>query len=392
MSNNAWPGLPSGITSRIIAVGDLDMHILEALPPTLTSSSKPPLLVLLHGFPELAYSWRKLMLPLSLNGYAVVAPDLRGFGLTKDRTRQSKGKIVFEEDLAPYRMLNIATDVVGLVYALGYTSVEAVIGHDFGSSIAAHCALIRPDLFGSVVLMSAPFTGPPQLNNFGGIDSKTFLRQLDEGLRTLNPPRKHYMVHLSTPSADEELRHPPQGLSTFLRTFYHVKSADWKANNAAGPLGSSFSPSVLAVMPYYYIMPRDQTMAECLASEAPSAEEVARNTWLTEEELRVYVSQYEEAGFQGGLNLYRCASESTRWSKDLNVFVGKQIEIPAMFIAGAQDWGVFQSPGAAELMRTKACSHMKEEDFILINGAGHWVQQEQPKEVVKYLLVFLKRL
>ncbi|PPR06835.1 hypothetical protein CVT26_003862 [Gymnopilus dilepis] len=391
MSLKPLPGLPSGIISRVVTVGDLDVHILEASPPSAPTSSKPPLLLLLHGFPELAYSWRKVMLPLALNGYAVVAPDLRGFGQTKDRARQSKGKITFDEDLAPYRILNTATDVVGLVYTLGYTSVQAVIGHDFGSSVAAHCSLIRPDLFRSVVLMSAPFMGPPDLSNFGGSDGKTRLQQLDEALGTLDPPRKHYMVYFSTPTAHEELTHPPQGLSAFMRTYYHVKSADWEANKKAAPLGTSFSPSVFSVLPYYYIMPRNQTMAECIASEAPSPEEVSRNSWLPEEELEVYVSQYEETGFQGGLNMYRCVSESTKWSKDLNIFVGKQIEIPAMFMAGAQDWGVFQFPGAAELMRTKACRDMKEEDFVLIEGAGHWVQQEKPDEVVAHLLKFIKR-
>jgi len=111
---------------------------------------------------------------------------------------------------------------------------------------------------------------------------------------------------------------------------------------------------------------------------------------LPEEELAVYVSQYAASGFQGGLNLYRCQADSPRWGKDLNVFVGRQIEVPAMFIAGAQDWGVFQFPGAAETMRTKACRNMKDEDFILVEGAGHWVQQEKPQEVVKHLLRFIK--
>jgi pimeloyl-ACP methyl ester carboxylesterase len=338
------------------------------------------------------------MMPLSSNGYAVVAPDLRGFGQTKDRIRQlesSKGKkIAFEEDLAPYRMLNIVTDIVGLVYTLGYTSVEAVIGHDYGSPVAAHCALIRPDLFKSVVLMSSPFMGSPSLSNFGATNTnvKSPLQQLDDALGTLDPPRKHYMVYSSTPFADAEWSNPPQGLPTFLRTYYHVKSADWKKNYAAGPLGASITPAALAVIPHYYIMPRAETMPECLAPEAPSAEEVAQNTWLTDDELAVYISQYEEGGFQGGLNLYRCLTDSSRWVEDLNVFAGKQIEVPAMFLAGAQDWGVFQFPGAAEAMRTKACREMKEEDFVLIDGAGHWVQQEKPDAVVEHLLRFIKRV
>jgi len=387
-SVDAWPGLPPQIKSRSINVGDLDMHILEASPPSVDLTSKPPLLVLLHGFPELAYSWRKVMVPLAANGYTVIAPDLRGFGKTRERNRSSV-KIAYEEDLSPYRILNIATDVVALVYLLGYTSVDAVVGHDFGSPVAASCALIRPDLFKSVVLMSAPFMGTPTLDIIRAGDGKSPLRQLDDALNTLNPPRKHYMAYFSTPQADADLSNSPQGLSNFLRTYYHVKSADWQKNKVAGPLGP-FSPAALAVLPYYYIMPREQSMPECLAQEAPSANEVARNTWLPDEELAVYVSQYAASGFQGALNLYRCQADSPRWGKDLNIFVGKQIEVPAMFIAGAQDWGVFQFPGAAETMRTKACRNMKDEDFVLIEGAGHWVQQEKPQEVVEHLLRFIK--
>lgn len=394
MTNNL-PGLPFNVTSRIIVVSDLDMHILEAQPPPSGQipAPKPPLLVLLHGFPEIAYSWRKVMGPLAASGYAVVAPDQRGFGRTKERDRQSPASrmTTYEDDLSPFRMLNLTTDIVALVYALGYTSVAAVIGHDFGSLVAAYCALIRPDVFRSVVMMSAPFNGPPALSTPATANAKPFIQQVDDMLANLDPPRKHYTMYFSSPQANADTMSPPQGLHTFLRTYYHVKSADWKTNNGARPLGG-ISPAAVASMPYYYIMPRSQSMPACLAPSAPSAEEIRSNTWLLDDELAVYTSQYTATGFQGGFNWYRCQTDPNRWAKDLQVFAGKQIEVPAMFIGGAQDWGVYQLPGAVEAMRTKACKNMEEEDFVLVEGAGHWVQQEKPEVVVRHLLRFVRKL
>ena len=329
--------------------------------------------------------------PLAASGYAVVALDQRGFGKTKERDRQGGQTITYEDDISSFRMLNLAADIVALVYTLGYTSVAAVIGHDFGSPVAAHCALIRPDVFRSVVMMSAPFTGPPAWGTPATVaNAKPLIQQVDKMLAKLDPPRKHYMMYFSSPQANADLMGAPQGLHRFLRTYYHVKSADWKPNQEVRPLGG-FSPAAIASMPYYYIMPRLQTMPECLALNAPSAEEIQNNTWLPDDELAVYTSQFTATGFQGGLNWYRCQTDS-RWAKDLQVFAGKQIEVPAMFIGGAQDWGVYQIPGAAEAMRTKACKSMEEEDFVLVDGAGHWVQQEKPEEVVRHLLRFVRKL
>ncbi|KAH9478380.1 Epoxide hydrolase A [Psilocybe cubensis] len=392
MASSKWPGMPSGIHSRFLGVGDLDMHILEALPPSHDPSSKPPLILLLHGFPELAYSWRKVMTPLSAQGYAVVAPDLRGFGQTKQRSRAvPSAKIAYEEDLSPYRILNIAADIVTLVYSLGYTSVEAVVGTDFGSPVAGYCALVRPDLFRSVVFMSAPFTGPPPAGT-GDPNAKTQLQQLDAALSTLDPPRKHYMVYFSTPQANADLSNPPQGFAAFWRTYHHLKSADHKSNNSPRPLGTVLAPKLFENLPHYYVMPREQTMPEALASKAPTTEEISQCKWLTDQELEVFLAHYREGGFQGGLNLYRCMAESPRWTDDLKILVGKQVEIPAKFIGGAQDWGVYQIPGAAETMRAKTCKNMKEEDFVLIEGAGHWAPQEKPDEVVQEILKFVKNI
>ena len=114
-----------------------------------------PCLLLLHGFPEIAYSWRNVMPALADAGYYVIAPDLRGYGRTSGWIAD------YDADLSPWRPTNLARDAVGLIYALGYRSVAAVIGHDFGSPVAAWATLIRPDIFSSVVLMSAPFGGAP---------------------------------------------------------------------------------------------------------------------------------------------------------------------------------------------------------------------------------------
>ena len=124
------------------------MHVLEA------GSEGKPVLLLLHGFPELAWSWRKVMLPLAEAGYHVIAPDQRGYGRTTGWDARYDG------DLASFRLTNLVRDAVELLEKLGIKSAD-LIGHDFGSPVAAWCALLHPAIFKSVVLMSAPFTGPP---------------------------------------------------------------------------------------------------------------------------------------------------------------------------------------------------------------------------------------
>src|SRR5712691_3378253 len=145
--------LPHGIRSRLVGNSNgLTMHVLEA---GFEVKGRPGVL-LIHGFPELAYSWRKVMLPVASAGFHVIAPDLRGYG------RTTGWDVRYDDDLAPFRTLNEVRDILGLVSAFGYQSVS-VVGHDFGSPVAAWCAVVRPDVFRSVVMMSAPFGGPPAL-------------------------------------------------------------------------------------------------------------------------------------------------------------------------------------------------------------------------------------
>ena len=101
----------------------------------------------------------------------------------------------------------------------------------------------------------------------------------------------------------------------------------------------------------------------------------------------MYAGEYERTGFQGGLQWYRCRTAG-RFNAELEVFAGRTIEVPSMFISGKSDWGVYQTPGAFEAMQTKACTRMV--GCHLIDGAGHWVQQEQPEAVTRLLLEFLK--
>jgi pimeloyl-ACP methyl ester carboxylesterase len=376
--------LAPGIRSRFIANNNgLTTHLLEAG----WEDDGRPCILLLHGFPELAYSWRKIMGPLAAAGYHVVAPDQRGYG----RTTGWDG--TYDGDLGSFGLLNLVRDAMGLVAALGHRTVVAVVGHDFGSPVAAYAALIRPDIFRSVVLMSAPFAGPPPLPAAAPVlgpgaslhDPASAPRIHDE-LAALERPRKHYHAYYATREADEAMRHCRQGVHTFLRAYYHMKSADWKQNRPH-PLGS-WSADELAKLPTYYVMELDQSMPETVALEVPGDAEIAACHWLPEAELRVYSAEYTRNGFQGGLQWYRCAASDTL-AAQLELFAGRSIDVPSCFIAGQSDWGVYQRPGAYERMQRTACTQMVGCD--LVDGAGHWVQQEQPMAVTSLLLEFLER-
>jgi len=370
--------LPAGIRSRQVErINGLDVHILEAGFQT----PGRPCLLLLHGFPELAYSWRKIMVPLAEAGFHVVAPDLRGYGRTTGWSAN------YDDDLTPFRMLNAVRDALGLVAALGYRETAAVVGHDFGAGVAALCALVRPDVFRSLALMSAPFSGPPDLPfaTDGKTPEPSLSPTIHEALAALPRPRKHYQWWYSTRPANDAMWHCKQGVHDFLRAYYHHKSADWKDNKPYELAG--WTATELAKMPTYYIMDLADDMATGVAKEMPSAAEIAANKWLPDSELAVYAGEYRRNGFQGGLNWYRSRSGGA-FESELMLFSGKTIDIPSIFISGSSDWGVYQRPGAVKRMNGTACTAMT--GVHLLDGAGHWVQQEQPEQVTELLLEFLR--
>lgn len=383
--------IPIGIRSRLVTgVNGITMHALEAGFETPNRAA----VLLIHGFPELGYSWRHVMLPLAKAGYHVIAPDQRGYG------RSDGTEVTFDQDLAPFSTLNRVRDMMALINALGHRSVAMVAGHDFGSPVAGWCALTRPDVFRSVVMMSAPFGGPAPLpfntasafarENLSelrrdGLAPQVASPSLDEDLARLPQPRKHYQTYYTTREANENMWHPPQGIHNFLRAYYHAKSADWAANKPF-PLAAN-TATEMAKLPKYYVMDLDKGMAQQVAIDMPSAQEIANCKWLTDEELKVYASEYGRNGFQGGLQSYR-VGRVPRLAAETQLFAGRTIDVPSLFVSGKSDWGVYQRAGSLDNMK-RSCT--KFEGVELIDGAGHWVQQEKSAQVAERLIKFVQR-
>src|SRR5712692_6713016 len=380
--------LPSGIRSRFVeGINGLRVHVLEAGFETKGRAC----VLLLHGFPELAYSWRKVMPSLAAAGYHVIAPDQRGYGRTIGWDDS------YDADPDPFRILNMTRDAIGLVYALGHRSVAMVVGHDAGAPVASWSALIRPDIFRSITIMSSPFEGPPSLPfDTAPLDPAKAAPlprpavtddQLDAELAKLNPPRKYYQNYQRTPGANDDMLHAPQGLHAFFRAYYFCKSADYKENHPH-PLKARTAEE-MAQIPTYYVMEKDKGMAATVAPFMPPADYIANCKWLTEAEVDVYATEYGRTGFTGSLQGYRVRRGSDpRSIAEMHTFSGRTIDVPSQYIAGKSDWGVYQTPGAVDKMRNSACTHMV--GFHLLDGAGHWVQQEQPEIVSSLLIQFLR--
>ena len=357
---------------------ELSFHIIEA------GKKGNPLILLVHGFPELAYSWRKVMPGLAEAGFYVVAVDQRGYGRTTGWDTSD-----FEHvDLRSFSITYLIRDMVVLVHALGYREVNCIVGHDFGSVTASLCALVRPDFFRKVILMSHPFKGSPNLpfdlSPFHD-DKNQPQEDIHHELANLSEPRKHYKWYYSTAEANQEMS-PPKGLYEFLRGYFYFKSADWSGNEPY-PL-KAWTAAELAKMPYYYIMPLKSGMREVVSGDMSNVNHTTvyqkSSRWLPDSELAFYVSEYGRTGFQGGLNWYRVQTDP-KTLRDLDLFAGKKIEVPCMFISGSKDWGTYQEPGVIENMKN-VCLDFR--GVVLIDGAGHWVQQEQAVEVTKNILAF----
>ncbi|KAI1092129.1 alpha/beta-hydrolase [Rostrohypoxylon terebratum] len=371
--------LPEGVTSDYIdctASTGLAFHVLKAGTPG------KPLVLFCHGYPELAYSWRKILPEVAAAGYYCVAPDQRGYGRTRGWPRRQAFADVALDD---FTLTNLVRDLVCLVYGLGYATVHCIVGHDFGAVGSSMAALMRPDMFRSTVQMSHPHHPPPVPGTQNKVDIQAELAKLD-------PPRKHYKWYNSSAQGAGDWDRPAQGLEAFLRGYFHLKSADWDKNNPQ-PL-QRWGAKELEVMPEYYIMRAEHSMPETVAANMVGEDITKTERWLSRDDLKVYCGEWGRNGFLGALNWYRAQTASTPQSaRDMLLFAGSRIEVPCVFISGKQDWGNYQQPGAMEAyLDPKAVKTSCFRGAKLVEGAGHWVQQEQPETVIKEILAFFKTL
>ena len=302
----------------------------------LVEQGEGPLVLLVHGFPESWYSWRHQLPALAAAGYRAVAIDVRGYG-------ESLRPAAIED----YRMLDLVADNVAVLQALG-VDTATIVGHDWGSPIAANSALLRPDLFTAVALLSVPYTprgGPKPTDVFARIGGN------DE----------FYISYFQAPGRAE--------------TEIEADVAGWLSGLYSGLSGGS---SVDPGHPLYFISPGAR-MADRFGSGP-------RPTWLTDEVLAFYVEQFERTGFTGGLNRYRNMDRD--WA-DLAAWDGAPIRQPSLFIGGALDAPIRWSADAiAAYDRTLPDLRGNH----LLDGVGHWVQQERPDTVNQLLIDWLAEL
>ena len=313
---------------RTIETNGIRLHI--------ASQGEGPLVILCHGFPECWYSWRHQIAALADAGYRAVAPDQRGCG-------QSDAP----EAIDQYDLLHLAGDIVGLVYALGDTRA-AIVGHDWGAPVAWTCALLRPDVFESVCLMSVPFLpftmGQPKPT---------------ETMKTAFGDMQFYQLYFQEPGkAERELE---EDVRASMLKMLHSGSGD--ASDGQG-FRFVFPPGVRFID------------AHPMPSGLPP--------WLTPKDLDYFTAQFTRTGFRGGLNWYRNLDRDFELAA---AFVNSGIRQPAMFIAGEKDVCITMYRDAYDALERTVPGLVGKH---LLTGAGHWVQQERPSEVNRLLVEFLE--
>jgi len=320
----------SEITHRNVAVNGIRLHVAEC--------GRGPAVVLVHGFPESWYSWRHQLPALAAAGYHAVALDVRGYG------RSSKPVRV--ED---YRMLLNVADVVALAQSLGSEPVT-LVGHDWGAPIVWTSALLRPELFRGVAGLSVPYSPPAARVGPSPL----------ERMRALAGENEFYVDYFQRPGrAEAEIE---EDVRRWLLGFYWCASGDVENG------------------PNIALVERGKRLSDKLVFP----EKMPR--WLLDEDLDVYQREFEYSGFFGPLSRYRNVERD--WA-DLAAFAERPIELPALFVGGSRDgptiWG---APAIARFSETLP----RLTRSVILDGAGHWIQQERPEETSALLLEFLKRI
>lgn len=320
-------------TSTFVETNGIRMHV--------TVAGDGPLVVLAHGFPESSYSWRHQIPALAAAGYRVVAPDQRGYGLT-DRPDETERYNIFE----------LVGDIVGLVLALGEREA-VIVGHDWGASVAAHASLLRPDIFTATVLLSVPHA--PR--------SDAPLPPMEGARAALPEGLTFYQLYFQEPGrAEAELE---ADVRRSLAMAFYSASGSAPPEHRWRPLFRAEDGLLSSV-----------TMPEALPE------------WLSPEDLDVYTRAFERTGFGPALNWYRNIDRNWQLSAFL---AGAKLKRPTLFIGGTVDPILIGGSGREAYDRLEE-SVPGLTRKVLLEGKGHWIQQEAPEEVNRLLLEFLDGL
>ena len=316
------------IRHRFVNTNGIRMHIAEA--------GEGPLVIMCHGFPESWYSWRHQLHALAAAGFHAVAPDQRGFGQTDA-----------PPDATTYSQPHLVGDIVGLLDGLG-EETAVIAGHDWGAPVAWNAGLMRPDRFKAVISLSVPYTPRGSMRPTGA-------------MKAMAGDNFFYILYFQEPGvAETELE---ADVRKSLRMFLYSGSGD-------PPKGQVLRR-----------LPKDAKFLDMMG-EPPEG----WSTWLTPADLDFYTGEFERAGFRGGLNWYRNVDRTWEY---MAPFQNAKMRQPALFVAGDRDGVILMNPQALAQLEENV-PNLKAK--IMLDGCGHWTQQERPDEVNAALLDFLGSL
>lgn len=320
-----------GIQHRFVDVNGIRIHIAE--------QGTGPLVVLIHGFPELWYNYRHQISALAAAGYHAVAPDMRGYGQTTAPPR-----------VEDYTQLHFAGDIAGLIRAIG-PEPAVVIGHDWGAPVAFNTANLRPDLVRAVVLLSVPFS-PRGEGNVPPTESMK--RRMPEGMQ-------FYQTYFQTPGvAEKEMEADPR--RTMRMLLYSLSGGIPKEHK------------------WKYIFGMNQKALDGCTDPKQLPK------WLSEEDLDYFTKEFTRTGFRGGLNWYR--TQDLFWAQT-GFLTGKKLMQPTLYIGGEDDAVVEFARAGVDNLEKNVPNLWKK---VLLPGVGHWTEQEAPSEVNRLVIEFLKQL
>ncbi|GMI84163.1 hypothetical protein like AT4G15960 [Hibiscus trionum] len=313
-----------GIEHRVVKVNGINMHLAE--------KGEGPVILFIHGFPELWYSWRHQIVALSSMGYRAVAPDLRGYGDSDA-----------PDSVASYTCFHIVGDLVELINVVAPDERKVfVVGHDWGALLAWYLCLFRPDKVKALVNLSVPFI------------------RFNREIKPLDAWRSYY------------------GNDYYMCRFQ--KPGEIEAEFAE--IGTDRVEKEMLI-DFPVLLPKGKLF------KRPLDEPITLPCWLSEEEANYYVTKFQKTGYTGGLNYYRNLDRN--WEL-LAPWAGCEVKTPAKFIVGDEDL-VYHMPGIKDHIHGGG---FKEDvpllqEVVVMEGVGHFINMKKPDEINNHIYNFFRQ-